>query len=136
MSKRAIKAVTNPSDMAQLRFREDSNSDAVSEAGLNYFWSTSVVTNAGMLGALNVAVPVVTYRSVLVVNIDAAIQYVALSKSGAMVAPAGGATGIPIAPNGGSIILAIADNTYIRSSSANVFGYLSNDSIIELPDNI
>ena len=73
--------VTNYFDQFQLRFKEDSNSDAKSESGFNFFYSDSVHTNVGLLGALS-PVPVVIppFRSLLIVNTDPVnVRYVSLS---------------------------------------------------------
>jgi hypothetical protein len=37
-------------------------------------------------------------------------------------------------PTGGKLILAVGNNNRIKSSSANVFGYLAKDNIIELEE--
>jgi hypothetical protein len=127
---KAIKGdnITSPESQAQIRFNEDACADKNSESGLNYFHSS------GLLGPLNNAIAIPNFRPVLIINTSGMVQYVALSKNAAMAAPANGTQGIPLAPNGGSIMLATADNTYIRASSANVFGYLANDNVIDLPD--
>jgi len=126
-TKRVLSPATGPSNQAQLRFNEESCSDKVSETGFDYFGGTSA-----LLGALDAAVLVPKFRPILVVNASGAIQYVSLSDDPAMAAPIGGATGIPIAADGGSIVLSSGENTYIRASNANVFGYLASDNV--LPD--
>ena len=120
---------TSPMNQAQARFNEDALSDKVSETGFNFFYTGGLL---GEIGTAPVLIP--QWRPILVVNTNAAIQYVAMSDNPLMVAPAGGATGIPIAANGGRMVLSSGPNSYIFSSSVDLFAYAANDNVVDQPE--
>jgi hypothetical protein len=115
MAKR-LNRITPISTAVQQSYSDHAGVFKVSEAGLYL----------KPIGALNAAVLVGQSANIAIFNSDSAVQYVAFGAA-AMGAPSSAANGIPV-PAGSWLRLSSGPNDYVRSSSANVFGYAIEDS--------
>lgn len=121
MSVKRVKKSISPSNLVNVVFNENANSNKTSETGFDY--------SDGILGPIGSATLCGANKPVMVCNSDTSIHYVKFGDS-SVTAPTGLSNGIMI-PSGQCVVLASGANTHVISDSATVGAYVAEEDIVD-----